>query len=187
MERSGKTTDFQELLRRYGDRAYNVAYRLTGNPAEASDLVQEAFLRAFKSHHRFDPARSFEAWLHQILRHIYFDLLKRRDRQRTVSLNSTPSGENGCWEDILANPEESPLERAVRQESETLLQKSLLALPVHYRTAVTLCDIEELSYEEIGEIMDCPVGTVRSRIHEGRELLRQRFNALQQASEVSHE
>jgi RNA polymerase sigma-70 factor (ECF subfamily) len=87
--------------------------------------------------------------------------------------------EDSSWDELLPAPDAEPTAGLTRKEEDELLQKALNAVPVHYRTAVTLCDIEGLSYEQIGEIMACPVGTVRSRIHMGRTLIRKAYEELE--------
>jgi RNA polymerase sigma-70 factor, ECF subfamily len=169
---------FERLLQECGDKAYNFAYRLCGNAAEADDLVQEAFMRALKNLHRFDPNRPFQAWLYQILRNIFLDSVKRADHQRTVPLERTASEEHRPWEDVIAAPDATALDRLMRQEDERIVQEALLSLPLNFRTAVALCDIEGLSYEEIAGVMNCPVGTIRSRIFQGRALMRQAYDRL---------
>jgi len=167
-----------ELLRRYGDKAYNFAFRLTGNEQDARDLAQEAFVRILEHAGRYDPSRPFEAWMLTILRNIYLDGLRRASHGATVSFDApSPAGEQP-WEEILRGPDPDPAQAMIRQEADGMIQGALDSLSPHYRTAVILCDIEGLSYEQIGEIMDCPIGTVRSRIHQGRVLLRRAFENL---------
>jgi len=174
---------FVELVRRHGDRAYRLAYRLAGNEADARDLVQEAFVRAFTHRESYDPARPFEAWLARILRNVYLDGVRRYAHRHTVSLDAPAGGGEmesaPSWEDRLRSGEPEPLAGALKGETEAKVQGALTALPVHYRAAVVLCDVEGLTYERIGEILDCPVGTVRSRIHQGRRLLRKAFQELE--------
>lgn len=166
-------------MRRHGDKAYNFAYRLAGDEENARELVQAALVKAFEHRARYDSARPFDSWLMKIMQNIYLDGVRRYERTHAVSLDAlVPSGES-TWEERLAGPGGDPAEDAVRAETDALLQEALDALPVHYRTAVVLSDIEGLPYEKIGEIMACPIGTVRSRIHQGRVLMRRRFEELQ--------
>jgi RNA polymerase sigma-70 factor (ECF subfamily) len=163
---------FSELIRRCGEKAYNFAFRLAGNEPDARDLVQEAFVRAYAHFDTYDKTRPFETWLFRILQNIYLDGVRRYAHGHTVSLDAPAPVEDAAWEEIIPSGEPEPTEGLMRQESEKLVQRALETLPVHYRTAVVLCDIEGLSYEEIGEVMACPVGTVRSRIHQGRLLVK---------------
>ena len=170
---------FLEMIRRHGDRAYNFAYRLTGNDADASDLVQDAFTRAFQNRDRYDADRPFESWLFKIMQNIFLDAVRRKENQGKVFLDAPAADQSSAWGELLAGGDPNPADLAARREADSLLQRALATLPVHYRTAVTLNDIDQLSYEEIGRIMDCPVGTVRSRVHQGRILLRRAFEEIQ--------
>jgi RNA polymerase sigma-70 factor (ECF subfamily) len=167
--------DFSELIRLYGEKAYNFAFRLAGNEQDANDLLQEAFVRAFKNRHRYDPVRRFDSWLHRILHNIYLDSVKRYAHKHSVSLDVPMTPDGISWEEILPGRDSDPSDDLGRKETDSMVQSALNALPVHYRTALVLCDIEGLSYEEIAGIMACPVGTVRSRLHEGRALLKKIF------------
>ena len=172
---------FSELLRLHGEKAYNFAYRLAGNEADAKDLAQEAFARAFESFESYDRSQLFEPWLLRILRNIYLDGVRRYSHGHNVSLDAPASGDSS-WEEILpAASDPEPGSGQVRTENDAMAQRALNAVPVHYRTAVTLCDIERLSYEEIARIMSCPVGTVRSRVHQGRLLIRREFEKLEKS------
>ncbi|OVE75531.1 hypothetical protein BVX98_07385 [bacterium F11] len=175
---SDKREVFAELIRQHGEAAYNFAYRLAGNEQDARDLVQEAFLRALRNFDKYDSSKPFEAWLTTILRNIFFDGVKRYERKHSVSLDGPAPKEESQWEEILPSAEPSPADIAQHRERDQLVQQALNSLPLHYKTAVILCDIEKMPYEEISKIMSCPVGTVRSRIHQGRVLLKEAFNKL---------
>ncbi|MBV9081019.1 MAG: sigma-70 family RNA polymerase sigma factor [Elusimicrobia bacterium] len=170
---------FEENVRRCNDKAYNFAFRLTGNEQDARDLVQEAFSHALEHLARYDPKRPFEPWLNRILRNIYLDSVRRYDRKHTVSLDGPSPIEDMPWENIIPGKDRTPAEQADKKETEQLVQRALDSVPVQYRTAVVLCDIEKYSYERISQILECPIGTVRSRIHQGRLLMRKSFEKLQ--------
>ena len=171
--------DFSELIRRCGEKAYNFAYRLAGNEQDARDLVQEAFARAYEHFGNYDPSRPFDTWLLRILHNIFLDGVRRFSHSHTVSLDAPAPVEDTSWEELLPAPDKEPTHGMERRESDSLLQRALNSVPVHYRTAVTLCDVEGFSYEQIGKIMSCPVGTVRSRIHQGRVLIRKEYERLE--------
>lgn len=178
MESRPGAEEYAGLIRRCADHAYHFAFRLSGSEQEARDLVQEAFTRAFEHWGRYDPSKPFEAWLNRILHNVYLDRVRRMERTRTVSLHAPPPVEGAEWEELLPGGGMEPLESLEAEERSALLQRALNALPEHYRAAVTLCDVEDFSYERISEILDCPVGTVRSRVHQGRVLLRREFDRL---------
>jgi RNA polymerase sigma-70 factor, ECF subfamily len=170
---------FEDLLRKHHRQAYSLAYRMTGNEADAEDLVQEAFVRAFRFFDRYDTRLPFTSWLYRIMTNAHIDAVRRRGKLRTVSIDEPIKGEHGesslAWDlpDTADTPEESLMSGVLDAD----IQKALLAVPDAFRTAVVLADIEGLSYEEIADVMDCSVGTVRSRIHRGRKLLRRSLAA----------
>ena len=172
---------FAELLRKTGDKAYNFAYRLSGNDQDARDLVQEAFVRALEHAGSYDQDRAFDSWLYRILHNIFLDGARRVAVRKSVSLDAPAPAEDSSWEDILPGPETPAVDEMIRKESSDLVQRALDRLPAHYRAAVVLCDMEGLAYEDIAKIMDVPVGTVRSRIHQGRVLARKAYEALEKS------
>ena len=184
MDRSG---DFSELIRQCGEKAYNFALRLAGNEQDARDLVQEACARAYEHFGDYDPTRPFDTWLLRILHNIFLDGVRRFSHSRTVSLDAPAPVEDSSWDAILPAQDAAMGEGLDKGESLGILDRALASIPVHYRTAVTLCDIEGLSYEEIGKIMACPVGTVRSRIHQGRVLIRKAYEELEGRKGTRHE
>jgi RNA polymerase sigma-70 factor (ECF subfamily) len=138
---------------------YAAAYRMTRNAHDAEDLVQEAFLRAYRAFHTFTPGTNIRAWLFTILHRVRTDAFRKAGRSpRTVELADEGPPVAAAQEILAAGHE--VVERAVEQ------------LPEAFRTAVLLRDVEDFSYEEIARILDVPIGTVMSRIHRGRRLLR---------------
>ena len=164
-------------------RAYNFALRLTGNDQDARDLVQEAYARALRNIETFDPDRPFSAWFNRILKNIYLDGTRRYDRNHVVSLDGPPPKEDTSWDQIVPGPDETPEQSYSHKEAHDLVWSALDTLPVSYRTAVILCDIERLSYREIGDIMNCPIGTVRSRLHHARTMMRGWISTLERREE----
>ncbi len=158
---------WEEVARDHGRRIYNFAYRLTGNADDASDLMQEVLLRVRRGLAGYTPG-SFEGWLWRITRNAFLDDVRRRKRRPTAAL---PEDDRSA---ILGT---SPDPEAVLAESRLSenVQAALLALPFEFREAVVMCDIVGLSYDEIAIAAEVPVGTVRSRIHRGRKLLRERL------------
>ena len=172
---------FAELIARAGDKAYNFAYRLSGNEPDARDLVQEAFARAFEHAEAYDPARPFDSWLLRILHNVFLDAMRRHSHSRTVSLDAPAPVEDEGWAELLPGGEPSAADGLILEESLDILQRALARLPMTYRSAVALCDIEGLPYDEIARVMAVPVGTVRSRIHQGRVLLRKAYEELEKS------
>ena len=155
---------WEEVARVYGRKIYNFAYRLTGNPADAHDLVQEVLLRVRKGLADYQPG-SFEGWLWRITRNAFIDEIRKRKRRPTAPLPD----EMDRWDEATSEPADVEFERLSLGDD---IQKALLELPIEFREAVILCDVVGLSYEEIAAAVAVPVGTVRSRIHRGRRQLR---------------
>ena len=154
---------WDELVRQHADRVYRLAYRLSGNQHDAEDLTQETFIRVFRSVRDYQPG-TFEGWLHRITTNLFLDMVRRRARIRMEALP----------EDYDRVPGDQPTPEQIYHDSRLGpdLQAALDALPPEFRAAVVLCDIEGLSYEEIGATLGVKLGTVRSRIHRGRQALR---------------
>lgn len=166
--------EFDELVHKHYQQAYNTAYRLTGNAADAEDLVQEAFLRAYRFFDRYDRSMPFMNWFTRILTNLYIDEYRRRGRLRTISIDETFSTDDG-EEGMAIEPPDltpSPMEQVLNKEYIEAIHEGLRQLSPEFRIAVVLADMEGHSYEEIAEIMNTSIGTVRSRIHRGRKQLR---------------
>ena len=155
---------WEEVARVYGRKIYNFAYRLTGNPDDAHDLVQEVLLRVRRGLASYQPG-SFEGWLWRITRNAFLDDVRRRNRRPTSPLPD----EIDRWD--IASSDSADVEYA-RISLGDDIQKALLELPFDFREAVVLCDVIGLSYEEISLAVAVPIGTVRSRIHRGRKMLK---------------
>jgi RNA polymerase sigma-70 factor, ECF subfamily len=164
-EASWVAPSWDEIVRTHADRVYRLAYRLSGNRADAEDLTQETFVRVFRSLANYTPG-TFEGWLHRITTNLFLDMARRRQKIRFDALADDAG-------DRLASHEAGP-ELAYEQNNlDPEIERALDALPADFRAAVVLCDLEGLTYEEIALTLGIKVGTVRSRIHRGRVLLRQ--------------
>ena len=155
---------WEEIVREHSPRVFRLAYRLTGDRHDAEDLTQDVFVRVFRSFDRYEPG-NFEGWLHRITTNLFLDMVRRRTRIRMEALP----------EDYDRVPADDPNPEELYHDSRLGpdLQAALDSLPPEFRAAVVLCDIEGLSYEEIGATLDVKLGTVRSRIHRGRQALRE--------------
>jgi RNA polymerase sigma factor (sigma-70 family) len=155
---------WDEIVAQHSARVYRLAYRLTGSPHDAEDLTQEVFVRVFRSLASYTPG-TFEGWLHRITTNLFLDQARRKAKIRF---------------DALAEDAETRIpSRAVTPDAQVMeglfdedVEAALAALPPDFRAAVVLCDIEGLSYEEIADVLELKLGTVRSRIHRGRTMLR---------------
>ncbi len=157
------TPSWEDVAQRYGRKIYNFAYRLTGNPDDAADLVQEVLLRVRKGLSGYSPG-SFEGWLWRITRNAFLDGVRRKSRRPETTL---PEGDHHA---LGSSPSPDEVLASVRLSDD--VQAALLKLPYVFREAVVLCDVVGLTYDEIADATDIPVGTVRSRIHRGRKMLR---------------
>lgn len=152
--------DWDSIVREHGARVFRLAYRLTGNRHDAEDLTQETFIRVFRSLSGYKPG-SFEGWLHRITTNLFLDQVRRRKKILMEGLADREFASRGSVEDEYD-----------MNSLDNDIQEALNALPPEYRAAVVLCDVEGLSYEEIARTLGVKLGTVRSRIHRARALLR---------------
>lgn len=163
---------FEELLQRHLRGIYRVAYRLAGNHDDAEDLAQEALVEAFRAFDRYQPGTHFDRWLYRIMTHTHIDRLRRRGRRPEVSLDA-PVGPGGDPLVALVGDDRDDPQRLVEvMDLDGAIQAALDRLPEEFRTAVVLADIEGLSYDEVAVAVGCPIGTVRSRLHRARQMLR---------------
>ena len=163
--RYGDETAFRELYDRFSPMVYNLCLRLAGDPSRAQDLSQEVFLRVFKGLPRFRGKSSLKTWIYSIaLNHC-----RSRLGRRVLELEDW---DDQRWSRGPVDPARSPEEESMARDGERRIAGALLALPVRFREAVVLRDLEGLSYEEIAAVLGVRAGTVRSRIARGRERLR---------------
>lgn len=178
--RRGDSSAFDVIVRRYSSRLYNVVLRYVGNQEDALDICQEAFLRAHRSLDGFRGEAGVYTWLYSIAANLARNRLRdrsRKGRNKGVSLDAlredAPGVANGA-----AAAARNPGDEAMEREMEEILQQCLDELPDHYRLPFVLRTFDDLSYEEIARVMDCPPGTVKSRLNQARRLLHQRLRAL---------
>jgi RNA polymerase sigma-70 factor (ECF subfamily) len=164
-DRAAGVPTWDEIVEQHSDRVYRLAYRLTGNPHDAEDLTQEVFVRVFRSLDSYTPG-TFEGWLHRITTNLFLDQARRKQRIRFDALSDERA-------DRLSSNQPTPDIAFTDQRFDDDVERALQALPPDFRAAVVLCDVEGLTYEEIAEILGAKLGTVRSRIHRGRAMLRE--------------
>ena len=165
---------FQDMMTDTRRRAYTLALQLTRNPADAEDLMQETYVKAWRGFDSYIPGKPFLNWLLRIMQRAYLDS-RRRDNpiRKAESLNSMISPSDGEVQELpISDHGPSPDEEVLHQEFRQSLLGALDELPEVYRSAIMMCDLEEMSYSEIADVQKTTIGTVRSRIHRGRRLLR---------------
>jgi len=184
---AGDQKRFNALMEETYKKVFNMAYRLAGSRADAEDLTQEAFFRAYRSFDDYEGDRPFENWIFRIVTRLFLDLLRnRRRRVRAVSydapLNSGSGDENLYFEmpDESTNPEANLLEGTFGED----LQRVLNSISPEQRLLITLADIEEVPYKDIAEMLGKPVGTIRSRLHRTHKLIRARLEQIRRESQT---
>lgn len=177
----GDAEAFDELVRRHKHRVYNVVYRFLGDREDALDVCQEVFVRAYQSIAAFRGGSQVYTWLHTIASNLARNNIRdkgRKGRNKGVSLEQLEADAPGIAQEAAQQTSGDPATTAMSRELEGILQKCLEELPEHYRLAFVLRTYDDLSYEEIAGIMNCPVGTVRSRLNQARRMLRDRLTEL---------
>jgi RNA polymerase sigma-70 factor, ECF subfamily len=157
--------DFRHQALQHLDALFNFAVYLTRKPAEAEDLVQETYLRAFRFSHRFQPGTHLRAWLFQILRNTFLTFYRVREREVALAEDGVPDWDSPMFHD-------APEEDQGALESHTDLERALRKLPEEFRSVLLLAEVEGMPLEEVANVMGCPVGTVKSRIFRAKERLR---------------
>jgi RNA polymerase sigma-70 factor, ECF subfamily len=166
--------DFEDDAMQYAPQLYSAAMRMTRNPADAEDLVQETFLKAYRAYDSFEAGTNLKAWLYRILTNSYINRYRKEKRRPTES-------ELGDVEDLYlyrrigseetAESSRSAEDRVLDGLVESDIKRAVEELPENFRVAVLLADLEGFAYKEIAEILDIPIGTVMSRLHRGRKAL----------------
>jgi RNA polymerase sigma-70 factor (ECF subfamily) len=169
--RRGEVESFNALVRMYEGRVYNLCYRMLGDPDSAADAAQDAFLSAFRNLRSFRGG-SFRSWMLRIATNTCYDALRARKRRPTTSLDAESGGEDDGSPLQIADDAESPDDFALRRELASAIQSGLATLPEEQRIILILSDIQGLAYEEIAEITNTNLGTVKSRLSRGRARLR---------------
>lgn len=165
---------FEQQVLPYLDQLYPAAFGLTKNASDAEDLVQETITKAYQAFHQFTPGTNMRAWLHRILANTFINSYRKKKREPAIA----PSQERDDWQsapEALAPAARSAEAEALDRLAESEVLLALRDLPEDFRTAIYLADIEGYPYREVARIMGTPIGTVMSRLHRGREKLRDKL------------
>jgi RNA polymerase sigma-70 factor, ECF subfamily len=175
LARNGDRGAFAELVELYKDKIYHLAYRMLNNKHEAEDAVQETFLRVYTNLHRYDEQQKFSTWIFRIGTNHCIDRLRKR-KHSAYSLDAEmPDGEGNDYYSMLPGNEDTPEKQIILSETQLQIRKAIDALPEKYKSVVILRYLQDMSLQEISDVLDMPVTTVKTRVHRGREYLRKRL------------
>ncbi len=183
LARSGDLDAFGQLYRRHAPGVYNLVLRILGNPDDAEDVKQEVFLRAHRSLDSFRGNARFSTWIYRIATNLSLDELRKR--KPVVSVDQLSS--DSSWEPVSKNTEADPERLLQRKAARDAVQAALMAMPPHYRILIVLRHIEDLSYEEIAEVVGCSVNALNVRLHRAREAFRRALAPYMSVEELRSE
>ena len=165
---------FEEQALPYIDQLYAAAMRMTRNPSDAQDLVQETFVKAFAAFKQFEQGTNLKAWLYRILTNTFINMYRKKQREPYQgTIDELEDWQLGGAESRTAMSSRSAEAEAIDHLPDSAVKDALQSIPEDFRLAVYFADVEGFSYQEIAEIMKTPIGTVMSRLHRGRRLLRE--------------
>lgn len=171
--RTGSEEAYEALITRFQQPVYNLVYRLLDDPADANDVVQEVFLKVFRNVSSFRGNSSLKTWIYRIAVNEAHNQRRWFSRHRRKQVGLEGEDENTRnWQEVLCDPGRSPFDLAAGKQTRELVEEALIQINPLFRAAVILRDLEDLSYEEIADVLQISTGTVKSRILRGREALR---------------
>ena len=172
----GDRAAFDELVRQHYSLAYNVAYRMLGDPDLSADAIQVAFVRAYKAIGRFRREAGFSTWLYRIVTNVCLDQLRRNDHSANSLTLADEDDESSLEERELPDHRADPAMSAEQRERQHLVQRALMRLHAGHREILAMYDLSGLSYEEISDILRVPLGTVKSRLNRARHALKEELS-----------
>ena len=170
----GDQQAFAELVDLYQDKLYHMAYRMLSNRQEAEDVVQDAFLRVYKNLDRFDETLKFSTWIYRIATNLCIDRLRKR--KPTYSLDAESQDYEGLdGYSMIPSDDKTPESELILSDTQRIIHQAMESLPPKYKSVMMLRYIQDLSLQEVGDILDMPVTTIKTRVHRGREFLRKKL------------
>jgi RNA polymerase sigma-70 factor (ECF subfamily) len=170
----GDQQAFAELVGLYQDKLYHMAYRMLYNRQEAEDVVQETFLRVYKNLDRYDETMKFSTWIYRIATNLCIDRIRKR--KPSYSLDAESNDHEGLdGYSMIPSDNRTPESETLLSETQRTIHQAIETLPAKYKSVMVLRYLQDLSLQEIGEVLDMPVTTVKTRVHRGREFLRKRL------------
>ncbi|TVY08491.1 RNA polymerase sigma factor SigW [Paenibacillus cremeus] len=177
LARGGDRAAFAELVELYKDKIYHLAYRMLHNRHEAEEIVQETFLRVYTNLERYDEQQKFSTWIYRIGTNLCIDRLRKR--KATYSLDAEiHDGEGNDWYATLASEDTAPDDQIVLSETQVQIRESIETLPEKYKAVVILRYLQDLSLQEISDVLKMPVTTIKTRLHRGRDFLRKKLEQI---------
>jgi len=170
--KQGDVEAFEVILKIYEKKIYNFAYRMLGDKEDAMDTTQEVFIKVYKSINTFKGNSSFSTWLFKIAKNVCIDYLRKNGKARICSLDKTIKIDGEEIKKETPDTSNLPEEIIKRKELQRVVHKAIARLPEKYKAAIILRDLQNFSYKEIAEILNCSIGTVKSRIGRGRKELK---------------
>ena len=171
---NGDQQAFAEIVELYKDKIYHLGYRMLSNRHEAEDVVQETFLRVFKSLDRFDPNQKFSTWIYRIATNLCIDRLRKR--KATYSLDADMNDQDGLdGYSLIPSDDRTPESELMISETKQLIYDAIESLPAKYKSVMVLRYLQDLSLQEISDVLGMPVTTIKTRVHRGRDFLRKKL------------
>lgn len=181
--KQGDLTAFEELILKHEKIVYNVALRMMNHSEDAKDISQEVFLKAYRNIANFDERSAFSTWLYRITTNTCIDEMRKRKGRQSYSLEEELENEDGTMQRQIADEGDTPEESLLREERKSEILQALEKLSAEHKAAVVLRDVKGLSYEEISEILDLSLGTVKSRISRARNQLKTEILKIRERNE----
>jgi RNA polymerase sigma-70 factor (ECF subfamily) len=176
LSRGGDRRAFAELVELYKDKIFHLGYRMLNQKQEAEDVVQETFLRVYTNLDRYDENQKFSTWIYRIATNLCIDRLRKRKPSYSIDAEMT-DGEGTDWHAMLASSDAGPDEELILSETQQNIREAIQSLPDKYKSVVILRYLHDMSLQEIGDVLEMPVTTVKTRVHRGREFLRKKLDS----------